>query len=451
MNNKVIAGISLFLACVFLTSCAKEESELLSVTNVNWSSASPYEDFQMQEEMSHYQGSNVLNYKREDGKESILIYAGHIEHSPAWEEQEEMWENRGDYSEKSVPKTWDSTHPFTAKHGNAQFSVFPAGNVVSKGKLEAYTNAFGQKREGITYADVFDNKKWMVSATPYGFNTELEIPKKTQDNTFRLKVQISNCIPDTTSPDYILFRANKKDGGVESILYTPMVVDQNGKWSYANTISLITKDTATDTYTVEYTLDEAFLQDPSTRYPLKVNQSMHLYKSKQPDTSAYSGTGEIPGHYLSPYMLLGDSTLKGEGWTYVRFETLETLDIPPERVESATYTVHQLMSLPEKASFGVYAVTEDWCSINTRWFSRPSFDEKAVCQTQVSERGDYTFDVTPLLREMLQNKNKDYAPPYSIQNGFLLRCDTPGINALFASGDNGLFSPVLEIVLSPEI
>lgn len=104
-----------------------------------------------------------------------------------------------------------------------------------------------------------------------------------------------------------------------------------------HTVKLIEKDSETNTYTVEYTVDQEFLLDESTEYPITLNQSVHLYKSKQPDTSAYENTGDEAGHYLSPYMLLGDSTIKGEGWTYIRYETLNSLNIEAEKVVSAKY------------------------------------------------------------------------------------------------------------------
>ena len=95
---------------------------------------------------------------------------------------------------------------------------------------------------------------------------------------------------------------------------------------------------------------------------------------------------------------------------------------------------------------GAYPVTADWCSINTRWFNRPPNDDKPVGTTVVKKRGDYEIDVTALLKEMIANKGRETAK-YSVQNSFLIRCDTPGGNLLLASGDNGLFSPCLEILL----
>ena len=119
---------------------------------------------------------------------------------------------------------------------------------------------------------------------------------------------------DTSSPDYIVFKTAFEKGEVKSLLYTPLLIDNKGKWSYANSVKLLDKDVEDNIYTVEYSVDEKFLNDKNTKFPVILNQLVYLYKPKQPDTSAYENTGDVASYYLSPYILLGDKTLKGEGW-----------------------------------------------------------------------------------------------------------------------------------------
>lgn len=146
-------------------------------------------------------------------------------------------------------------------------------------------------------------------------------------------------------------------------------------------------------------------------------------------------------------MLLGDKTLKGEGWTYIRYETLNNLSIDTDKVVSAKYVFCNLFDLPKEVKIGAYAVSADWCSINTRWFNRPPFDERPLSQVTVNDKGDYSIDITPLFKEMIKNKGvKD--SKYSVNNSFLIKCDTPDSNIVFSSGDNGLFSPFLEVVIA---
>ena len=143
-------------------------------------------------------------------------------------------------------------------------------------------------------------------------------------------------------------------------------------------------------------------------------------------------------------MLLGDQPPKGEGWTYIRYEVLDQLNLDPDKIVSAHYIFRTLLDTDKEMKIGAYAVTSDWCSINTRWYNRPAYDETPVDEVLVKQAGDYRLDITPLFVQMISGTN----PLYSVENSFLIRSDTADSRVLAASGDSGLFSPLLEIVLS---
>lgn len=396
-----------------------------------------------------YYGENVQAYIRSDGKTCLRVFSAPIEYSNNLiEDVEDEYVACGSYFPKVFPKQLSDKTSIKIGDDYDFAEIMPPDGNVYASEMSETINAFGQKRKAVVYSDMFGKEgDYRCYATAFGVNTEIVLPKRAEQNTFRIKLKLPNLVPDTGSPDYILFKTALEKGQVQSILYTPLAVDKKGKWCYSNTVRLIEKDSSTNTYTVEYTIDQKFLQDKSTKYPVALNQSIHLYKPKQPDTSAYENTGEQAGHYLSPYMLLGDKTIKGEGWTFVRYETLNSLNIPADKIVSAKYVFHNLFDLEKEAKIGAYAVTADWCSINTRWFNRPPFDEKPISEVLIKDRGDYELDITALMKEMIANKERENAK-YSVQNSFLIRSDSIDSNMIFASGDNGLFSPVLEIVLS---
>ncbi len=404
--------------------------------------------FGLSQPCDDFNAENLQAFQREDGSRSLYLYSAAIEQTcNEIKESEESYQANGTYFNKSFPKCLSENTPIEIG-GSKNFAKIYLQDQILSGRLTDYRNAFGLDRQAVVYENAFGKgNDYICYPTSFGVNTEIVISKRTESNQYQMKVQLPDLAPDTDSPDYILFRTALKSNAVKSILYTPLAIDANGKWSYANSVKLIEKDSVTNTYTVEYTVDQDFLQDENTKYPITLNQSVHLYKSKQPDTSAYENTGDEAGHYLSPYMLLGDSTIKGEGWTFIRYETLNLLDIEPEKVVSAKYVFRNLFDLEKEAKIGAYAVTEDWCSINTRWFNRPSFDETPMSEVIIQKAGDYELDVTTLLKEMITNKKRENAK-YSVQNSFFIKSETHDSNMIFASGDNGLFSPMLEIVLS---
>mgnify|MGYP000962521322 CR=1 FL=1 len=435
---------------LFLSSCSGKAPETINTQAVAYPlGAQQLEVKKMNVDTSVY-AENAAAYLSENGERKIYVYSAPVEASEnALSDLENgVYTGSGSYMQKTLPEIWSSENPMSVSFGASGTEITPANSGKYVSERKEVINAFGQSRDTLVYADVFGKGvNQNCSATSFGINTEIVLPKRTEQHTFQIKVKLPDLVPDTGSPDYILFKTALEKGEVRAILYAPLVVDSSGKWSYANTVRLVDKDSATGTYTVEYSVDEAFLKDKATKYPVTLNQSIHLYKSKQPDTSAYEKTGDEAGHYLSPYMLLGDKTLKGEGWTYIRYETLNNLDIDADKVISAKYVFRNLFDLPKEVKIGAYAVTADWCSINTRWFNRPPFDERPISQTNVQKAGDYSVDITPLFKEMIRNKGVKDAK-YSVNNSFFIRCDTPDSNMIFPSGDNGLFSPFLEVIMA---
>lgn len=385
----------------------------------------------------------------QDGNTRLFLYSAPLE------QEEIQMKDEGDTFSSNTsklvhlfPKQLSCSSPIQFNNDSAVIGLRPNSNKSYSATQETVTNLFGQERTAVTYENLFgEDGDFICYPTAFGLNTEIVIPKRTEQTAYRIQVKLPTLYPDTSSPDYILFKDAADKGEVRLILYTPLAADKKGNWSYQNTVELVDKDSKTGVYTLEYTVDSSFIQDKNTRYPVTLNQSIYFYFPKQPDTSAYEKTGEIPGHYLSPYQLLGDQTHKGEGNTFIRFDALNNLEIDPDSVQSAKYVFNNLFDLPEEKKISAYAVKADWCSINTRWFNRPPIDEIPLAEVIVKERGSYALDITPLFQEMLRNKEQKNAE-YSIQNSFMIRCDTKNSNILLASGDIGLCSPLLEITLS---
>lgn len=80
------------------------------------------------------------------------------------------------------------------------------------------------------------------------------------------------------------------------------------------------------------------------------------------------------------------------------------MNIEVDKITSAKYVFRNLFDSPKEVKIGAYAVTADWCSINTRWFNRPTFDERPISQVAVQKAADYSLDVTTLFKEMMKNK-----------------------------------------------
>lgn len=443
--KKIVLLVLVLLISLIVCACSKVNEFYLTI-------AAPFSDeqtkaFGLQKADNNYNLENVQVFNKEDGKRVIFVYSAPIEMSSDIIEEGNEYITKGSYFSKIFPSELSKNTPIEM-HGTDNFAKIYLNNKKIEGGFSEKQNVFGLKKQSVIYNDAFGKGiDYICYPTSFGVNTEIILSKRSENNKFQIKIQLPQLVPDTNSPDYILFKSAFEKGVVKSILYTPIAVDKNGKWCYANSVKIVDKDSENNIYTVEYEIDQKFLADKSTKFPVTLNQSIHLYKPKQPDTSAYENTGDVASHYLSPYILLGDKTLKGEGWTYVRYETLYNLHINPEKIVSAKYVFHNLFDLKKETKISAYAVTADWCSINTRWFNRPPFDDKPIYEVVLKESGDYKLDITSLFVEMMKNKSESDAK-YSVQNSFMIRSDTNDSNVILSSGDNGLFSPMLEIVLS---
>lgn len=325
--------------------------------------------------------------------------------------------------------------------------ILPTNDNDYKASFKERQNVFGQKKDCIVYKDFYDgHAEFHCYVTGFGLNTEIVIPEYTGNNSFQIKIrepEMMFAIED--SPDYVLLRT---EDYLKAIIYTPLAVDADGKRTYKNSVN-VTKDYSDDSCNITYTINQDFLSNSNTKYPVTLNQSIYAYVHKQSDTAIYSETGDTGTHHLSPYMLLGDKTMKGEGWGFVRFEELYGMNISADQVISVDYNFKNLFDNDKEVIIGAHAIRNDWCSVNTRWRTKPGYDNIPVKTVKVKERGVYSVDITKLFIEMMSG-NAVYEPPYSVRNSFFIKSLTKDTDLLLAAGDSGIFSPYLKIILKAD-
>lgn len=389
-----------------------------------------------------WENEHIATYLNVDGTKTIYVFTAPMERRALYKEHNDNhFIRRGDYVEVDLPVVLSRN---TDIRISGDLHIYPYYNASYSAVFEERSNAFDQKMECMTYCDLFGNGVNLCCyPTPFGVNTEIIIPEYTGNNIFELKIKqpIADLYTVENSPDYIILR---DEDTIRSIIYTPLIIDADNKWCFKNRI-VLSKDISDDSYIVKYIVDDDFLKDSNTKYPVTLNQSICAYIPKQSDTAMYSGVADKGNHHLSPYMLIGDITDKGEGWGFPRFEVLYKYDIPADKIISAEYFFNNLFTSEKEIKIGAFAILNDWCSINTRWNTRPTYDTVAVKTAAIKSNGIYSIDITKLFRVMMENKYI-YEPLYSIRNSFFIKSMTHNSNLLFAAGDSGLFSPYLKIV-----
>lgn len=385
--------------------------------------------------------NNTAIYLNEDGTKTLYVSSVPIETQKVQVQKNgTAYESTGSRVSVTMPTQ------LTSEKGIAigeQLEVFPMQAVDAHTKQVDRANAFGLTAPCVVYDKFFGTLPLYCYSTGFGINMEIVIPKPIGNPVFALRLKQPEGYFSEIEPDYIDFR-NEVD--LQSMVYTPIAVDANGAWSYRNRIVLATGEDGK--MIVHFVIDREFLADPNTKYPVTLNQSIYAYRHKQPDTAIYSQAGQYARHYLSPYLLLGENTPKGEGMALLRFEVLDDLEASAEDVLKAEYCFTNLAEVEKNVIVGAYAITNDWCSVNTKWKSKPNYDAIPVGTVMVRKKGVYGLDITRLLREMLQNRGK-YEPLYSVRNSFLIKSNSKEekTSLLLASGDAGFFPPYLKVIL----
>ena len=384
--------------------------------------------------------NNTITYLNDDGTKTIYVSSAPIEERKlCLRESDKNYESKGRNIDVSLPKKLNGE---TGISVGEFINVYPPLDTEHISEFKHVKNVFGQIKECVKYKGVYKDLSLYCYATSFGLNSEIVIPEYSGENIYSVKIKQPKGLFIEEETDYVLFR-DEED--LRSMIFTSLAVDSNGVWNYNNRVILALAEDG-ECY-VHFVIDEDFLKSADTKYPVTINQSINAYKHKQPDTSLYSKTEDSARHYLSPYMLLGKETVKGEGWALIRYEVLEELDVKAENVLKAEYYVSNLCKSESVGSIGTYAITDDWCSVNTRWKSRPTYEDVPIHVTKVRSTGVYGVDITRLFKDMIRNRG-EYEPRYSVRNSFLIKNDnSKGSTLLLGSGDLGMETPYLKVVV----
>ena len=377
-------------------------------------------------------------YKDNKGLTHYYIYASPLEKSNCkLQDSVDGYIYDGNFVSNCFPKELSKNNNINIVKDTQSIAIFPVDDRIYSSTFKTNKNVFGLKRECIEYKDFFGKNTEMICyACPFGINFEIVLNKKLQSNKFNLKIRIPDVVPDTSSLDYITM--NTLYGKTKLKINTPLLVYKKG-WNYENSVKLIDKEN--DIYTIEYSINEELFENDNL-YPMVLNQSIYVHTDKQPDTSVYKKFNDKK-FYLSPYMVF--ENIRGKNNTYIRFDNLSGLDIDYKTVVSAKYILRNLFKTNDTINMGVYAVKEEWCSINSNWDNKANYDGQALDIQKINKAGDYGFDITKHFKKMLKN-GKDNKKNHTLNKGFMLKVNSKSEKILLASGDNGIFSPYLEIV-----
>jgi len=376
--------------------------------------------------------SNPICYTNNDGNHVIV--------DNKFKKTNEYYKNTNNDISIEIPTIFSEIKSANLIKENFSMNIFPLSQNTTYSEEVQYKNIYNQKITALKYENYFfNNTDLYVSFTEFGFNTEIQFNSKPSKSYIKYKIKVDNAYIEDNNTDYILFK-NIKTEEVISIIYYPTISSNK---TFTN-LPIKIENIEEDIYELTINL-ESIVNNSHIDYPIKLNQSFHMYKAKQPDTSIYSQSKET-GHYLDSKMIIGNDSIRGEGRACIRFETLESLDIKSKDIKSATLILNEISDTKTIAKIKLLPITSYWCSPGLRWDDRPTTESALSSKTIVTTGGAYEFDITDLLKLWLNNKSKE-GEKCNIRNGIMLINETPENVKAFASCDNGVLSTVLEIKL----
>lgn len=439
-----LTQIIFLLMCLFisLTSCNTYQNGNKTFPQKDFSNSNSFSDYVC--EVFDYSGNNFINYLNKDNTKTLRIYSSCVYNNIYLTENSQEWSCSVNGLSAILPKVISESCGISIQYSGEMVVIYPRDNHSVKGVLQSdYQNVYSYRSDAIVYDDFFGNNLDLVCiVTQYGINFELKLKDVSVcKNDISYCIQVDDCYPDISSNDYIALNSlNTKE--TKAIVYSPSIVDKGNRWFIDCKSSFVNKQG--NKYTIKIDLNSYLNNKQDLNFTLILNQSICIYQAKQPDVAIYSKESDTK-HYLSQYVSLGQDTQKGIGELLVRYESLNNISIDPNRIVSAKYYIHCLSAVDSKQQLKLYAVEENWCSINATWNVKPALSENKYAVSCLEAGGNFVFDITKLLKEEINNK-KASDSVHTIRNGFAILAENDDSNLLLALGDNGIVSPLLEIV-----
>ena len=240
--------------------------------------------------------------------------------------------------------------------------------------------------------------------------------------------------PTTDDTAFILGQVDARDS------YTGEETD--GHFTLYNSLTLT--EIRPGLYTLTVTVDEEFLTDPDTVYPVVVDPTITISNSYMQDTTVYSGHPDKQTYYSSSYNVVGyHGTTAGAGTAFIKATNLSGYNyILPGNISSATYHVYEGSGKTNSVLVRVGRPRYEWAQNTITYSNKPRTDP--VSFLTINNSGWKSFDITDLVWDWMAyvDRNTGQSPTF----GFSLEAvDATDSSLHFCSVNNNNYLPSITI------
>ena len=381
---------------------------------------------------------NMLAYKKESGENVAFLYHYDVKYR----------DKNGNIKDKSKEIVRDgllSSTSFKTKDNDilSYFSVNDSGNVEVKTVYSEYSivsvienrskeNRITAERDGediLTYRNAVDTGIHLMYEAEYNGVKEYIVLDANSGNKFTFTMDFTGLIPKLADDNSILLL--NADG--ETVLTIPPIYVEDSAAekhsTYENAVKL-TQGKGTR-YTLEITVDEAFLNDAETVYPVYVDP--HIQRDNDSIEDTYVEEKNPSTNYHSSITnKVGSTILSKKTYTYIKFNNITTTSYY-FNVLSAYYETYEV-STSNNVLVDVLPAAGSWSEDTLTWNNQPGFHEEIIGKTAVIPGMD-DYETVGLHRFYISNLVRGWwqgLPNY----GIVLRSTYNSRTASLASSEN---------------
>ena len=336
-----------------------------------------------------------------------------------------------------------------------RFTLSPASASLSTAELKTATHR-GMTEQTVEYRNALGTGVHLQYVPiNSGVKENIVLDRYPGKNTFRFIFDAEGYYPIYTEGEAIPF-ADPSTDEIALILgqvdardsYTGDETD--GHFTLYNSLKL--EDLKNGKYVLTVTVDNDFLTDPDTVYPVVIDPSITIPGTGFYDTAVYSAQPTSSGYYSSSYMIVGDhGTSYGEGMAFIQPKSMSNYNyIQSNLINYATYRVREASGKTNSSTIRLYGTTATWNHTTLTYRNKPSFDDGTIDMQTINSSGWYTFDVTRHIRDFINYDTYGQGKPHNC--GFALVAANPSASSKhFCSSEHSSSKPSIAINYSPNL
>ena len=312
--------------------------------------------------------------------------------------------------------TENTIQPATAEKNLLEQAADFLGGANRAKKASFVSEGSGQALEKVQYARAFDSKT-AFSCIPqrHGFVNEITLDGYTGQNQFSFRVSLDGGSL-LNSTGYSVPIADEQ-GDTQGHIVLRELIDAAGNTSTDNLIDVAQYEDGD--YLVTITLDEEFLQDPGTQYPVALSTSTKTLTASYINDTHVTSTSPNTNYASAALMKFGDAGGDSLNYIFIQFIFSNTSwyqSIAPNGVNSASLNLYSNNS-GSAGRISCSIPTGTWNYQNITWNNRPGMNSNgsfngvsAVGSSIHANAGWQTIYITDFIKASLRNYVDDSLP-----------------------------------------